>query len=167
MVSVSEATSWAVRSSLEAKYRALRCHIAPLSKDTVEYSNVMSLIETTPNGWVYSKAISHIETTRNGWIYSIAISLIETAPNGLDYRMAISVIETAPSVTSWIHKCQITGEIKLQMTTLFAQKTWNQNCKMLCLPAPAYFFNYSFTVSLCHVRHVHMSLWVFSWVTMR
>ncbi|KAI0229496.1 Protein mono-ADP-ribosyltransferase PARP4 [Lamellibrachia satsuma] len=50
MVSVSEATSWAVRSSLEAKYRALRCHIAPLSKDTVEYSNVMSLIETTPNG---------------------------------------------------------------------------------------------------------------------
>ena len=48
MVAVNEATGWETRSSVEAKYRALRCHIVPLSNDTVEYAEVMSLVKTTP-----------------------------------------------------------------------------------------------------------------------
>ncbi|KAK2175774.1 hypothetical protein NP493_708g00021 [Ridgeia piscesae] len=49
MVAVSEATSWAVRTSVEAKYRALRCHIAPLSTNSAEYNKVKSLLDSSTN----------------------------------------------------------------------------------------------------------------------
>ena len=52
MVAVSEATSWAVRTSVEAKYRALRCHIAPLSTNSAEYNKVKSLLDSSTNRWV-------------------------------------------------------------------------------------------------------------------
>lgn len=47
MVCVNEATNYCARSSNEAKYGALRCHIEILSKSTDEYQNVLNNIHST------------------------------------------------------------------------------------------------------------------------
>ena len=46
IVSVSEATDWSVRCGVQAKYRALRCHVRHLqpSTDLDEVTRVQNLI---------------------------------------------------------------------------------------------------------------------------
>uniref|UniRef100_A0ABM0MFB2 Poly [ADP-ribose] polymerase n=1 Tax=Saccoglossus kowalevskii TaxID=10224 RepID=A0ABM0MFB2_SACKO len=45
IVSVSEATDWSTRSDVEAKYKALRCHIEHLeNEDDSEYKNIKDLV---------------------------------------------------------------------------------------------------------------------------
>jgi hypothetical protein len=49
MISVSESTGWSGGSSVMSKYRALRCHIEPLLKNTVEYEAVEEILKTEPD----------------------------------------------------------------------------------------------------------------------
>ena len=58
MVSVSEATDWSVRSSIESKYRALRCSLERLPPD--EYHEIEDKIELTQHGLVYHITEHHI-----------------------------------------------------------------------------------------------------------
>jgi hypothetical protein len=44
MISVSEATNFAMRTSTVAKYRSLRCGIDCLSPSSTEYSTVKQLV---------------------------------------------------------------------------------------------------------------------------
>ena len=54
MVSVSEATDWSVRSSVESKYRALRCSIDQMEVGTNEYNEIEEMIFGSLNGLVNS-----------------------------------------------------------------------------------------------------------------
>ncbi|XP_038059035.1 uncharacterized protein LOC119730290 isoform X2 [Patiria miniata] len=47
VVSVSETTNWSQRSSVESKYRALRCHISCLPHNHPQYYDVKNLIVST------------------------------------------------------------------------------------------------------------------------
>ena len=49
MVSVSEATDWNVRASVESKYRALRCHMSDVDRESDQYSGVMDLLRADNN----------------------------------------------------------------------------------------------------------------------
>ena len=50
MVSVSEATDWNVRASVESKYRALRCHVTQVDTGSERYADVMDLLSAENNG---------------------------------------------------------------------------------------------------------------------
>lgn len=47
MLTVNELTNWNVKASIEAKYRALKCHIETLDSSTSEFKNVTDLIQTS------------------------------------------------------------------------------------------------------------------------
>ncbi|XP_033127659.1 protein mono-ADP-ribosyltransferase PARP4-like, partial [Anneissia japonica] len=46
MVSVSEATDFSARSSIESKFRALRCHIEHLPSSAPEYKQILNLVKS-------------------------------------------------------------------------------------------------------------------------
>ena len=49
MLTVNELTNWNVKASIEAKYRALKCHIETLEDDTQEYSTINEIIRSSTN----------------------------------------------------------------------------------------------------------------------
>lgn len=49
MLTVNELTNWNVKASIEAKYRALKCHIETLEEDTQEYSTIEEMIRSSTN----------------------------------------------------------------------------------------------------------------------
>ncbi|CAF3874637.1 unnamed protein product [Rotaria magnacalcarata] len=49
MVSVNELTNWNIKASIEAKYRALKCHIETLKNDTNEYITISDMISSSTN----------------------------------------------------------------------------------------------------------------------
>ena len=50
IVGVSEATNWSTRSSLDAKYRALRCHIESLPENHCEYNDIKNMVLSSQTG---------------------------------------------------------------------------------------------------------------------
>lgn len=53
MVTVNELTNWNIKASIEAKYRALKCHIETLGYDTHEYATVCDMISSSTNQFVF------------------------------------------------------------------------------------------------------------------
>lgn len=49
MLTVNELTNWNVKASIEAKYRALKCHIETIKHDTQEYSRINEMINSSTN----------------------------------------------------------------------------------------------------------------------
>ncbi|CAF0838136.1 unnamed protein product [Rotaria sp. Silwood1] len=49
MVTVNELTNWNIKASIEAKYRALKCHIETVKHDTHEYATINSIISSSTN----------------------------------------------------------------------------------------------------------------------
>lgn len=49
MATVNELTNWNVKASIQAKYRALKCHIETLDKDSHEYSTISEMIQSSAN----------------------------------------------------------------------------------------------------------------------
>lgn len=49
MLTVNELTNWNVKASIEAKYRALKCHIETLDHDSQEYSTINEMIRSSTN----------------------------------------------------------------------------------------------------------------------
>ncbi len=47
MLTVNELTNWNVRASIEAKYRALKCHIKTLDDSTPEFQTIVDLIQSS------------------------------------------------------------------------------------------------------------------------
>ncbi|CAF2617524.1 unnamed protein product [Rotaria sp. Silwood2] len=47
MLTVNELTNWNVKASIEAKYRALKCHIETVNSSTSEFKNVVKLIQSS------------------------------------------------------------------------------------------------------------------------
>ncbi|XP_072018547.1 protein mono-ADP-ribosyltransferase PARP4-like [Amphiura filiformis] len=50
IVGVSEATNWSTRSSLDAKYRALRCHIESLPENHHEFNDIKNVVLSSQTG---------------------------------------------------------------------------------------------------------------------
>lgn len=55
MVTVNELTNWSVTASIEAKYRALKCHIETLDRDSPEYSTISETINSSTNAYEYHR----------------------------------------------------------------------------------------------------------------
>ncbi|CAF4031559.1 unnamed protein product [Rotaria sp. Silwood2] len=49
MVTVNELTNWNIKASIEAKYRALKCHIETIKNDTHEYATICNMISSSTN----------------------------------------------------------------------------------------------------------------------
>ncbi len=49
LLTVNELTNWNVKASIEAKYRALKCHIETLGNDTQEYATICDMIGSSTN----------------------------------------------------------------------------------------------------------------------
>ncbi|CAF3743237.1 unnamed protein product [Rotaria sp. Silwood1] len=49
MVTVNELTNWNIKASIEAKYRALKCHIETIKNDTHEYATISNMISSSTN----------------------------------------------------------------------------------------------------------------------
>jgi hypothetical protein len=47
MLTVNELTNWNVKASIEAKYRALKCHIETVASSTSEFKNIANLIQSS------------------------------------------------------------------------------------------------------------------------
>ncbi len=47
MLTVNELTNWNVKASIEAKYRALKCHIETVAGSTPEFKNIANLIQSS------------------------------------------------------------------------------------------------------------------------
>ncbi|CAF4571971.1 unnamed protein product, partial [Rotaria sp. Silwood2] len=47
MLTVNELTNWNVKAPIEAKYRALKCHIETVDRSTPEFKNVAKLIQSS------------------------------------------------------------------------------------------------------------------------
>ena len=54
MLTVNELTNWNIKASIEAKYRALKCHIETIEHDTQEYTNISDMITASTNSFVFS-----------------------------------------------------------------------------------------------------------------
>ncbi|CAF2450560.1 unnamed protein product [Rotaria sp. Silwood2] len=63
MITVNELTNWNIKASIEAKYRALKCHIEAIKNDTHEYGTISNMISSSTN--VNEQVIIH-------QIYSVA-----------------------------------------------------------------------------------------------
>jgi hypothetical protein len=53
MVTVNELTNWNIKASIEAKYRALKCHIETIKHDTQEYQTIKEMINSSINSFVF------------------------------------------------------------------------------------------------------------------
>ncbi|CAF1006245.1 unnamed protein product [Adineta ricciae] len=49
MLTINELTNWNIKASIEAKYRALKCHIESIEKDSHEYATINSMIHSSTN----------------------------------------------------------------------------------------------------------------------
>lgn len=49
---VNELTNWNVKASIQAKYRALKCHIESLGKETEEFRTLTEKIDASTNSFV-------------------------------------------------------------------------------------------------------------------
>ncbi|CAF4643940.1 unnamed protein product [Rotaria sp. Silwood1] len=49
MLTVNELTNWNIKAPIEAKYRALKCHIETVDSSTPEYKNIAELIQSSTN----------------------------------------------------------------------------------------------------------------------
>jgi len=47
MLTVNELTNWNVKAPIEAKYRALKCHIETVANSTPEFKNISKLIQSS------------------------------------------------------------------------------------------------------------------------
>lgn len=47
MLTVNELTNWNVKAPIEAKYRALKCHIETVAGSTLEFKNIAKLIQSS------------------------------------------------------------------------------------------------------------------------
>ena len=47
MLTVNELTNWNMKASIEAKYRALKCHIETMGSSTPEFKNIVNLIQSS------------------------------------------------------------------------------------------------------------------------
>jgi len=47
MLTVNELTNWNVKAPIEAKYRALKCHIETVANSTPEFKNIAKLIQSS------------------------------------------------------------------------------------------------------------------------
>ena len=52
LLTVNELTNWNLQASIEAKYRALKCHIQALTADSHEYQRLCEMISSSTNGSV-------------------------------------------------------------------------------------------------------------------
>lgn len=52
LVTVNELTNWNVKASIEAKYRALQCHIETIDKETQEFKQLDEMIRNSTNKFV-------------------------------------------------------------------------------------------------------------------
>ena len=53
MVTVNELTNWNIKASIEAKYRALKCHIETVENDSHEYQTIKDMINSSKNPFVF------------------------------------------------------------------------------------------------------------------
>jgi hypothetical protein len=53
MLTVNELTNWNIKASIEAKYRALKCHIETVGHDTHEYTTISDMISSSTNSYVF------------------------------------------------------------------------------------------------------------------
>ncbi len=53
LLTVNELTNWNIKASIEAKYRALKCHIETLGSDTQEYARINDMINSSTNTFVF------------------------------------------------------------------------------------------------------------------
>lgn len=49
MLTVNELTNWNIKAPIEAKYRALKCYIETIDSSTLEYKNIINLIQSSTN----------------------------------------------------------------------------------------------------------------------
>ncbi|CAF0923046.1 unnamed protein product [Rotaria sordida] len=49
MITINELTNWNIKASIEAKYRALKCHIETVKNDTHEYATISKMISSSTN----------------------------------------------------------------------------------------------------------------------
>ncbi|CAF1609985.1 unnamed protein product [Rotaria magnacalcarata] len=49
MLTVNELTNWNVKAPIEAKYRALKCHIETVASSTIDFRNIAKLIQSSTN----------------------------------------------------------------------------------------------------------------------
>jgi hypothetical protein len=75
LLTVNELTNWNVKASIEAKYRALKCHIETLGNDTQEYATISDMIASSTN--TNEKVLVH-------QIYSVA-----KQTDALNFRSAL------------------------------------------------------------------------------
>ena len=47
MLTVNELTNWNVKAPIEAKYRALKCHIETIDNSTPEFKSIAELIQSS------------------------------------------------------------------------------------------------------------------------
>ena len=52
MLTVNELTNWNIKAPIEAKYRALKCHIETIKNDTHEYATISNMISSSTNTFV-------------------------------------------------------------------------------------------------------------------
>lgn len=52
MLTVNELTNWNIKASIEAKYRALKCHIEIVKNDTHEFRTISDTISSSTNVFV-------------------------------------------------------------------------------------------------------------------
>jgi hypothetical protein len=53
MVTINELTNWNIKASIEAKYRALKCHIETIENETFEYRTINEMINSSINPFVF------------------------------------------------------------------------------------------------------------------
>ncbi len=53
MLTVNELTNWNIKASIEAKYRALKCHIEPIENETHEFTTISNMIHSSTNPFVF------------------------------------------------------------------------------------------------------------------
>lgn len=47
LLTVNELTNWNAKAPIEAKYRALKCHIETVASSTSEFKNIAHLIQSS------------------------------------------------------------------------------------------------------------------------
>ena len=52
LLTVNELTNWNVKASIDAKYRAMKCHIETIGKDSHEYQTLSATISSSTNPFV-------------------------------------------------------------------------------------------------------------------
>lgn len=59
MHTVNELTNWNMKAPIEAKYRALKCHIETVASSTPEFKHIANLIQSSIDGLIIIKIRLH------------------------------------------------------------------------------------------------------------